>query len=88
MDECTWYAGQNVAEVEAKFKEDYQWSDEQWNLYRDGEEIKEILAESYDKFQYFENLEELKQGKSFRQKLNELIETKHTFPCFFASTEY
>lgn len=62
------------------------------------DDVEEISAEDYDNFNYVEDLDALtfeeKRGgltepkKTFREKLDEMIEAGETFPCFFATSEY
>lgn len=58
----------------------------------DFSQIKEISEEDYTNLKFAEDDEDGNERKgevkTFRQKLDEMIEAKEEFPCFFATSEY
>lgn len=91
MDDYTWYAGETAESCILKMMEDTGMTRE--DILCDDEDFPaEISDEQYDKYYFLEDdaegNERKGEKKTFRQKLDEMIESGAKFPCFFATTEY
>jgi len=81
MNDCDWVAATTLEEAIEEYE---AFSD------FDEESPRELTPEEMDQLMFHETDEDDSPlaKKSFRVKLDEMIEAREAFPCFFASTQY